>query len=144
MTHFSLDDSFGYLINNLALLLKRELHQVFKSHGHQVTPEQWAILNRLWEQDGLTQVELAERTFKDKPNVTRMLDVLERRELVYRQPDENDRRAYKIHLTEQGRALQDQLVPLAEAVLERGQKNLTNEDIARLNQTLKVIYGNFT
>jgi DNA-binding MarR family transcriptional regulator len=97
----------------------------------------------LWEQDGLSQVELADRTFKDKPNVTRMLDVLERRGLIVRQPDEEDRRAYKVFLTEMGRQLKNDLIPLAAGVLERGQKNLTNDDIKYLRRILNLIYSNF-
>ena len=58
----------------------------------------------------MSQVELAEMTFKDKPNVTRMLEVLERKQLIFRQPDENDRRAYKVFLTEVGQQLKAQLI----------------------------------
>jgi DNA-binding MarR family transcriptional regulator len=143
MTHFTLDDSLGYLINRTAMRLKRELHHAFKENGYKVTPEQWAILNRLWEQEGLSQVELADMTFKDKPNVTRMLEVLERRKLIFRQPDENDRRAYKVFLTEAGQQLKAQLIPLAVEVLERGQRNLTSEEIEYLRKALNIIYNNF-
>ena len=39
-----------------------------------MTPEQWAVLNRLWEKDDVTQNDLAERTFKDQPNIGRILE----------------------------------------------------------------------
>jgi DNA-binding MarR family transcriptional regulator len=143
MADFSFDESLGFIINRTARRLKYELYQAFKASGYNITPEQWAILNRLWEQDGLSQVELADRTFKDKPNVTRMLDVLERRGLIVRQPDEEDRRAYKVYLTEAGRQLEKELIPLAAGVLERGQKNLTDDDIEYLRRALNLIYSNF-
>ena len=143
MTHFTLDESLGYLINRTAMRLKRELHSAFKTNGYKITPEQWAILNRLWEQEGLSQVELADLTFKDKPNVTRMLEVMERKKLVFRQPDENDRRAYKVFLTDTGKQLKEKLVPLAVEVLERGLRDLTSEDITRLSKALNTIYYNF-
>lgn len=143
MTHFTFDNSLGYIINRTARRLKYELYQAFKAKGHNITPEQWAILNRLWEQDGLSQVELADRTFKDKPNVTRMLDVLEKRSLVFRQADQDDRRAYKVYLTEQGRQLKEELIPLAIEVLKRGQRNLTSEEIEYLRKRLNTIYYNF-
>ncbi len=143
MTYFSLDESLGYIINRTALRLKHELQQAFKTKGYDVTPEQWAILNRLWEQEGLSQVELAERTFKDKPNVTRMLDVLERRNLIFRQKDGNDRRAFQVYLTEEGQKLKDKLIPLATEVLERGLKDLTHEEIESLKNKLDRIYNNF-
>jgi DNA-binding MarR family transcriptional regulator len=140
---FTLDNSLGFIINRTALRLKQELHQAFKKNGYDITPEQWAILNRLWEQEGLSQVELADKTFKDKPNVTRMLDVLERRQLLFRRRDENDRRAFKVYLTEEGKQLKEKLIPLAVEVLERGQKNLTKEDIEYLKQELDTIYNSF-
>lgn len=142
MANFKFDDSLGYVINRTALRLKHELHLAFITHGYDITPEQWSILNRLWEQEGLSQVELADKTFKDKPNVTRMLDVLERRGLVFRQKDENDRRIFKIYLTEAGKSLEEKLGPLASEVLERGQRNLTNEDIEYLRKALNTIYHN--
>ncbi len=143
MSHFTLDESLGYLINRTARRLKHGLGQAFKTNGYDITPEQWAILNRLWEQEGLSQVELADQTFKDKPTVTRMLDILERKHLLYRQRDESDRRAFKVYLTEEGRILQGQLIPVAMEVLERGQKNLTNEEIEFLREKLNKIYHNF-
>ncbi|MBE7473568.1 MAG: MarR family transcriptional regulator [Anaerolineales bacterium] len=143
MTHFTLDESLGYLINRTARRLKHELDQVFKANGYDITPEQWTLLNRLWQQEGLSQVELAEQTFKDKPNVTRILDILERKLLLFRQKDENDRRAFKVYLTEAGRELKEKLIPLALEVLERGQKDLTDDDIAFLQEKLNTIYHNF-
>jgi DNA-binding MarR family transcriptional regulator len=143
MAHFRLDESLGYLINRTAMRLKRELQQAFKANGYKVTPEQWAILNRLWEQEGLSQVELAELTFKDKPNITRMLEVLEREKLVFRQPDENDHRAYKVFLTAEGQQLKEKLIPLAVKVLERGQRDLSAEDIRQVSKVLNTIYYNF-
>lgn len=139
---FTLDESLGFLINRTAVRLKRELHQAFKAAGYRITPEQWAILNRLWAQEGLSQVELAELTFKDKPNVTRMLEIMEREGWVFRRPDEEDRRAYKVFLTDAGRALKDKLIPLAEEVLERGQRGLSGGDIAQAKRVLDLIYYN--
>jgi len=39
-----------------------------------MTPEQWAVLNRLWEKDDVTQNDLTERNFKDQPNIGRILE----------------------------------------------------------------------
>lgn len=142
MAKFSLDNSFGYTINRTAMRLKQELHRAFKEAGHNVTPEQWAVLNRLWEEDGLSQVELADRTFKDRPNMTRMIDVLERRELVERRENPEDRRAYKVHLTEAGWALKDQLIPIAQALLQRGRQNIEEAEIRHVTRILNQMSDN--
>jgi MarR family transcriptional regulator, organic hydroperoxide resistance regulator len=93
-----------------------------------VTPQQWAVLNRLWEQDGLSQAELAERTFKDPPNTARILDRVERKGLVRRVPDPGDRRVQLVQLTDAGRDLRGVLVPLAQRVLARALRGIDDSE----------------
>ncbi|RZS31187.1 MarR family transcriptional regulator [Herbihabitans rhizosphaerae] len=139
MAEFKLDDSVGFFLNRTALYLKRELLHAFRDAGCVVTPEQWALLNRLWEEEGLSQVELAQRTFNDKPNVTRMLAVLERNGYIFREPNEQDRRAFSVFLTAEGRQLKESLVGLAEAVLARALEGLVDDDVAALKRILRHI-----
>jgi len=133
MTSF-LDHSIGYNMNMAALILKRELQNQFNQHRYDVTTEQWAVLNRLWENDGKTQSELALTTFKDHANITRMIDLLEKKGLVLRKDDPQDRRSKLIYLTEKGKAMQEKLVPLAQEVLHRALQGITQEEVAFMNQ----------
>jgi MarR family transcriptional regulator, organic hydroperoxide resistance regulator len=142
MTNFNLDDSYGYLINLAAQRLKYELHQTFQAKGYDVTPEQWAVLNRLWEQDGLSQVDLAERTFKDKPGTTRILSLLEKKGIVVRRPDESDGRVLRVFLTRIGKDLKDKLIPCAQEVLAKSGKNLSKDEILQFKLTLNQILRN--
>ena len=142
MTGFRLEDSFGYLINIAAQRLKYELHKSFQERGYDVTPEQWVVLNRLWEQDGLSQVELAERTFKDKPGTTRILNLLEKKKLVVRRPDESDGRVLRVHLTKSGWDIKEKLVKCAEAVLQKGSQDLTKEEITQFKLLLNKLLRN--
>jgi len=142
MTNFNLDDSYGYLINLEAQRLKYELHQTFQAKGYDVTPEQWAVLNRLWEQDGLSQVDLAERTFKDKPGTTRILNLLEKKGIVVRRPDESDGRVLRVFLTRIGKDLKDKLIPCAQEVLAKSGKNLSKEELVQFKLTLNQILRN--
>jgi DNA-binding MarR family transcriptional regulator len=128
MADFSLDRSLGFVANRAALRLELALARALAPFD--VTPQQWALLNRLWEQDGLTQRELADRTFKDPPNTTRMLDKLERKGLVARRPDPDDRRVALIYLTERGRRLKADLIPLARGILARATQGIGEADLA--------------
>ena len=47
----------------------RELRRV----GEEITPEQWMVLVRLWEQDDRTQTELGQATYQDRPTMSRIL-----------------------------------------------------------------------
>ena len=104
--------------------------------------EQWAIIRHLLEEDGLSQREIAEKTSKDKPNITRMVDALEQKRLVFRQPDPRDRRKYCIYLTKEGKHLQERLMPLAQDLRQRVTRNLTPAEIDLLKDTLDKIYQN--
>ena len=142
MPDFKLDNSYGYLINLAAQRLKYELHQIFQARGYDITPEQWAVLNRLWEQDGLSQVELAERTFKDKPSTTRILNLLEQKGIVLRRRDAEDGRVMHVFLTKAGKDLKEKLIPCAEEVLVKSGQNLTKEEVSQFKQILRKILAN--
>ena len=137
-------DSLGFIIYRTALALKSALQRFFKENGFEITVEQWAIIRHLWEGDGLSQREIAEKTSKDKPNITRMVDALEQKRLVFRQPDPRDRRKYCIYLTKEGRQLKERLLPLAQNLRERVTQNLTPPEINLLKDTLNKIYQNIS
>lgn len=109
---YDMDSAIGYLIGHAAMRIKIGLRRLFMASGLDVTPEQWVVLFRLREREGLTQSELGERTVKDKTTVTRILDRLEKKSLATRRRDERDRRSQRIFLTEKGSAVLDALMPL--------------------------------
>jgi len=139
---FPLDNSPGYLINRLAAKMNAVLHMAFKSAGFNVTAQQWAVLNRLWEEDGLHQNELAERTTKNRHNMSRMLTVLEKQGLLKRRPDPEDARLQRIYLTKKGVMLQDVLVPIVDKVMENIFKGLKKPELENLKQTMDQLSKN--
>lgn len=139
-----LDQSAGYLINMTALLLKRELNSAIKNNDIDVTPEQWAILNRLNENDGLTQKEVAKLTFKDNANITRIVDKLESKGLAVRSADTNDRRSWKISITKEGVEVRNAIEPLAITILQKTMNGVSEKDVHIFNNTLKKMMVNLT
>lgn len=139
---FPLDNSPGYLINRLAAKMNAVLHKAFKSAGFNVTAQQWAVLNRLWEEDGLHQNELAELTTKNRHNMSRMLTVLEKQGLLKRRPDPEDARLQRIYLTKKGVMLQDVLVPIVDKVMENIFKGLKKPELENLKQTMDQLSKN--
>ena len=137
-----LDQSAGYLINMTALLLKREFSSAIKNHSIDVTPEQWAILNRLNENSDLTQKEVAKLTFKDNANITRMVDKLEKKGLVIRQSDANDRRSWKLSITKKGIEIRDLVEPLAVDILNKISKGISEKEMDSYNNISKKIINN--
>lgn len=137
-----LDQSTGYLVNITALLLKRELNNAIKQSKINITTEQWAILNRLNEEESLSQNEVAIITFKDNANITRILDKLETKGLVQRKPDPKDRRTWRISITKKGEAQRNLIEPLAKKVLEKALNGLSTKEVAMYNEISKKIIAN--
>lgn len=139
---FPLRESLGFLLVRTALRLRLLGNTILQEAGADITVDQWGILNLLWESDGQTPVELARRADKDKPNVTRLLKILEDKGLVGRRPDPADRRSHRIHLTEAGASLKDRLLDLGVACLERACQGLSRQEVETLKQLLNRVYAN--
>ncbi len=138
----SLDKAIAYKIQRLARLLRLHLVKFLQEAGADTTPEQWFILFRLYEQDGQSQGELADKDLQDHPNVTRMLDALEKRQLVVRRAAPFDRRKSLIFLTEAGRQLLAQILPLAIEERKKVLNGLTSQEINTFTDLLKKIEHN--
>lgn len=85
-----------------------------KFGNYELTPQQFGLLRFLWEEDGITQVELSVRSQIDRTTIGGLIDRLEQSGLLERLPHPEDRRAYKISLTAAGKKLEQELTPLAE------------------------------
>jgi DNA-binding MarR family transcriptional regulator len=142
MENFELENTLGYLINRCAISLKSELTLRFKQAGYDVTPEEWAILNRLWEQDGMSQNELAERTIKDKTTITRFLNQMERKGLVTRKPSQEDARFKNVYLTPNAQKLKPILIEITQGMLSGAAAGLSAQDIQTTLETLRRIENN--
>ncbi len=108
---------------------------------YELTPPQFGLLAFLWQQDGLTQVELSEKAQIDRSTVGGLIDRLERSGLLERRQHPQDRRAYKIHLTEQGKSMEATLSACAERATSRFTAGLTNDERAELRRMLEILRG---
>ncbi|MEJ7674181.1 MAG: MarR family transcriptional regulator [Chitinophagaceae bacterium] len=78
--------------------------KILKRSGLDITIEQWSVLYHLWKEDGQSQQQLCDATFRDKPGITRLVDNLEKLKLVKRVPSKDDRRINLIYLTKEAHA----------------------------------------
>lgn len=133
----SIKDSLGYVITNTGRRLTQQLTLQFQPFG--ITSEQWAVLHWLTEEDGISQRELSRRTEKDPTNVTRILDQLEKKGWVRRGTNGEDRRSFLIYVTESGRELSQELVPIEAQFTRNLVQSLGEENIVVLRQALSTI-----
>ena len=100
---YHLRESLGFALHRTYMRMKVLSARRLRPHG--LTPDQFAVLAILWDNPGLSQGEIARLLIKDAPNVTRIVDRLENKQLVERHGDPSDRRAYRIYPTRSGRDL---------------------------------------
>ncbi|MEL7531906.1 MAG: MarR family transcriptional regulator [Bacteroidota bacterium] len=139
---FYQEDSLGIITNRVFTELYRHMLRNLRAADLPVTPEQVSILVHLWKQEGLTQQVLADRTGRDNPSVTRLVDNLEKRGLAQRQPDPNDRRARLIFLSPEGRRLYRPVMDVANETLAVALRGLNEKQIAQCTAVLKQILQN--
>lgn len=134
--------STGFLMESTMTRIRIVMLRKIKEHGYDVTPEQGVVLNVVEESEGISQSEIAERTMKDKPTITRILDILERKRLIVRLPDAGDRRIYKIHLTDTGREKIAVFRKILAEVDKKAFMGLSANDIKKLKEILNAIRAN--
>ncbi|MFT8349645.1 MarR family winged helix-turn-helix transcriptional regulator [Clostridium saccharoperbutylacetonicum] len=132
----------GYLIIKGEVCIKRKILNAFLEKGYNITFEQWTVLNVLYAEPGLIQSEIAIRTYKDKTNVTRILDVLSKNGYIVREQHENDRRSLCVYLTDKGIRMFDDLIPCIELLNEQFKKGLSDEELKIFENVLEKIYKN--
>jgi MarR family transcriptional regulator for hemolysin len=87
-----------------------------RAKGRGTTRAQWIVLFRLRQQEGLSQVDLADVLELQPISLVRLLDRLVEHGLLERRPDPKDRRANRLFLTRAGRQLVDDLDSLRDAI----------------------------
>jgi DNA-binding MarR family transcriptional regulator len=125
-----------------ATAIARRLQKHFRNNGLDITIEQWSILYHLWKEDGLSQQELCNRTFRDKPSITRLIDNLEKLKLVKRIASKEDRRINSVHLTDAALQLQDITITLANQTMDEALVGVSKEEIEIVKNVLQKVYDN--
>ena len=133
---------FGYFIDRAAKAIKADLSFRFKKLGIDITPEQWLLLHKLYENDGLSQVELGDSTYKNAPTVSRIIDLLCKKNFAERHPYEGDRRKFKIYITDTGRQVIDQTYPHVVSARVAGWEGLDEKDYQDFLRIINRVFEN--
>jgi len=136
------ENSAGFLLNNTAGRLRLEMLRSFKFRGYTITPDQWVVLNAVVEHEGICQRDLAGKTLKDRPTVTRILDILEANRLIARRPGTDDRRMFKLYLTDEGKKNIETFNSIVSEIDRKAFGNLSEQEMSRFKKTLSKIMDN--
>ena len=137
-------NQYSFILDRTARRVKQYAQSAFSQHDFDLTVDQWTVLRILHEQTDLTNKELAERCGKDQPTLTRIVDLLIKKDLVDRISHPSDRRCLSLQLTSGGRQKVQEIAPKVAQFRMQAWKNLTEEDFAHFTRILNTIYDNLT
>jgi len=133
----------GFLVSQIKQLSGRIFNQLLTEKNIDAfNGEQGRILYVLWQQDGITIRELANRTGLAVTTLTSMLDRMENSKLIVRKSDKKDRRKTLIHLTENARSLQEEYESVSNQMSMIFYKGFETEDIIKCEAFLDKILSN--
>ena len=141
---FKRGELYSFITGMASTALARRLQKNFKHANIEITIEQWSVLYHLWKEDGLSQQELCNRSFRDKPSITRLVDNLEKLQLVTRVASKDDRRINLIYLTDAAVALQEQTMDMANQTLNEALQGVSSADIELCKAVLQQVYDNLS
>jgi DNA-binding MarR family transcriptional regulator len=139
---FKRSELYSFITGKASTAIARRMQKNFKQRNIDITIEQWSVLYQLWKEDGLSQQQLCEATFRDKPSITRLVDNLEKQKLVKRVPSKDDRRINLIYLTTEAQQLQDQTRDIANQTLNEALEGVSNNQIEVAKEVLQHVYDN--
>lgn len=132
----------GFHIGYVSQALRNNITKRFNENGYDITFAQWPMLVTLWHFENLSQNAVSKMMQRDKTSVARMLSGMENNMLISRETDPNDRRNKLINLTDKGKELVSQLVPIMHQFVDDMCLGMSQDEVNTLNSLLDKIFTN--
>ena len=134
------NDRMAHLIRDTERAFRRALQ--IRLAPHAVPFGHWSFLRILWEADGLTQKELSERAGVMEPTTFTAMKAMEALGYIVRKQLPTNKKNMYVYLTEEGRALKEKLVPMAEETNHVSMEGLSPDDIKTARKVLLAMIEN--
>lgn len=131
-----------YMLDKAIKTYRQFAQRRLNDAGLDITIDQWLVLNTIESDPGVSQLEIAERVFKDAASVTRIIDLLIKKGYLLRRSHPVDRRRFTLELTCEGKGLVKQVNRISEENRSIGLKGLSDTDLEHLRGTLTTIINN--
>ncbi|MDD4330424.1 MAG: MarR family transcriptional regulator [Aliarcobacter sp.] len=138
--NYLIEKYIGIKVAKVRNSIKNEMEIALMPYN--ITTTQFVVLVKLCEKDRMTQKDLANETNYKQSALTLILDKLESKELIIREAKENDRRAYLIAITNEGRELERKLIVVAKELEKRILDGISDEQKKEFLNTLDKIFYN--
>lgn len=125
-------------------LMKRKNHQAIAKSGYKITMEQLVVLEILSNKGDMNMTELSKTVWKQNANITRIVDKLEKHQLVERRAVEGDRRANLVSVTDKGKQLFEKVIPIVINVYTDITSDISKEEETVTLRVLNKIISHLT
>ena len=131
-------------LNLTGCKLKQYLAAKLRKNDVPLTPEQFMLIDLLWNQGEMTQQQLADQLQKDKNSVTKLVDAIEKKGFVIRKQNPHDRRANTLVLTEKANELKPGAKQKGISILDQILEGISEDELRRFLSTLRKLNANMT
>ena len=131
-------------LNLTGCKLKQFLAAKLREMGVPLTPEQFMLIDILWNQGEMTQQQLADQLQKDKNSVTKLVDAIEKKGFVIRKQNPHDRRANTLVLTEKANELKPGAKQKGISILDQILEGISEDELRSFLSTLRKLNTNMT
>lgn len=131
-------------LNIAGCKLKQYTAAMLKQQNIDLTPEQFLLIDLLWNQGPLSQQELADQMQKDKNSITKLVDAIERKGFVVRRQNPDDRRSNTIILTDLANSFKDDAKTKGVSILNKMLNGIPEKELNSFLETLEKLCSNMT
>ena len=131
-----------YILEKAIKSYRQFAQRNLKEVNKEITIDQWLILKTISDNPNSSQREIAETIFKNNASVTRMVELLVSKGFLVRSFHTEDRRRFSLELTDKGKMVQQDLMPVIIQNRNTALEGLRNEEIETLRNLLLKIINN--
>ena len=124
--------------------IKRYIASMLRQQGVPLTPEQFMLIDLLWNEGEMTQQQLANQLKKDQNSVTMLVDAIESKGLVVRRQNTLDRRSNTVVLTDKALELKEMAKQKGISILDGMLEGISEEELHSFLNTLRLLNQNMT
>lgn len=137
-----INDNIYFQIELTARKIRQYGQNVLKSHGIDITIEQWLVLKIIHENESINQIDIGEKLVKDKPTISRMVHQLDNKGFIIKSISSIDSRRAELSISEKGLVTINELFPIIEKIRLAGLNELSNNEKIDIKDILQKILKN--
>lgn len=139
-----LSKEIAVYLNLAACKLKQYTAAMLKQSNVDLTPEQFLLIDLLWNHGAMSQQKMADTMQKDKNSITKLVDALEKKGLVERRKDSSDRRSNTLTLTRKAESMKTGAKEAGISMLDKVLEGISEEELKAFLNTLGKLTDNMS